>query len=573
MYINRSTKIMLSGATFLYVMAGVFSFLDNAVEAFPFRLSGISYLAHCVLCILALIYLKRDIPNLQARGYLMLTVAALLVWQIVAMVKNVLFPPDFAINRWLWYFYYVPMLLIPSTLLIAALNTGLHNSQRIDPAYYLALLVSGVLAIGVLTNDYHQLAFGFSDGPASFYKGQTYRPLFYVVMVWIFVVFGMTVYVLWRRIRVERNRKYVLVVLAIIMLAGLYLAWRVTNYAVIPWLNDIYDVPQIWEGIVLVALELCIRLGIIKANYNFLEFYTASTISSTLVDGDGTIRYQTSGIIPSTKEQRRQALDESVYLDRDHRLRGRYISGGYAFWTDDLSQLNQLNHELSETQERLKEENNLIKAENEILARRVKADERNKLYDLMARSVNSELDIMEDLIKNTSPDSPDFKEKLSEACIYKAYIKRYCNMMLMGQDSEELSSFELENSIRESMEYIKLRGIDCELARFGDGFYPAESLLLAYSIYERTIVKVDKPDKILVEIAANETGIRLSIRVDGKDSRLTEEDYQDIDQDLIKIGASRYLTSNENTTHLQVNFPRLGLGTAPEKTRMGGVAV
>ena len=570
MFINRSTKIMLSGAVFLYLMAGLFSYLDNHVESIPFRLSAISYLAHCVLCILGLIYLSRDIPNNQSRRYLMAAMIFLLAWQIVDMVKEVLFPEDFTVNRILWYLFYVPMLFIPATLFIASLHSRLHNSQRPKTYGNLVLLVSAILSLAVLTNDYHQKAFKFEEGPASFYRSVVYGPVFYASMIWIFALFVLAGYVLWKRIKVERTRKYIWVLVIIIGFAGLYLLWRVTNFAVFPELNDIYNVPQIWEGVVLLAMELSVRTGIIRANYNFLEFFTASTISSSLVDADGTVRYQTSGIIPTTRDQRLKALEEVVYLDRDHRLSGRYISGGYAFWTDDLSEFNELNEQLSETQERLKEENNLIKAENEILSRRAKADERNKLYNLMAKSVSSELDIIEDLITSTTPDSPDFREKLSEACIYKAYIKRYCNMMLLAQDSEELSSFELENSIRESLEYIKLKGIRCELVRFGDGFYPAPSLLLAYRIYERAIIKVGQPERIQVELAANETGLRLSIRMDGKDVSLTEEDFYDLDQELIQIGASRYLTMNQNSKLLQINIPRWSITT--EGARIGGAA-
>ena len=555
MYINRNTKIMLVACAFLFLMGGVFRLIDNSVNDFPIRLSAISYLAYCVLCIVCLVFISRDIPNKHSRFFIMLSLWFLFLWQIVGMFKEVLYPENYALNRWLWYSYYLFMCFIPTSLIIAAQNLGLHNSQRINPAWYLTMVVSGIISLGIMANDSHQLAFSFPEGLEEFHQYYEYGPLFFICMIWVFTCFGILCFTLWSRIKVERNRTYIWIVFVSIGLGGLYLLWRVTNYNGIRWLNSMYDVPQIWEAIVLLAIEFSVRLGIIRANFNFPEFYTASTISSSLVDADGTVRYQSLGIIPSTEDQRREALEHSVYLDRDHRLGGRYISGGYAFWTDDLSHFNELSQKLSESQDHLKEENNLIKAENEILSRRVQADERNKLYDLMAKSVSPELDVIEKLIKTTSPDSPDFRQKLSEACVYKAFIKRYCNMMLLAQDNEILSSFELENSIRESMQYIKIKGVDCDFMKFGEGFYPADASLMAYSMFERAVERAENLESLAVEVAANERGLRLNVHLEGANLILEEKEFADLDEKLSEVGGSKRLRIEEKGKTLRVDIP------------------
>lgn len=572
MYVNRNTKIMLAACVFLYLLAGVFRLVDNEFVLGPLRLASISYLAYCVLCMLCIIYLRRDIPNTQSRRYLVMTVVILFAWQIVGMLRDVLFPDELVINRWLWYSYYIAMLFIPTTLLIASLNSGLDNSQRINPIGYVTLGVSAVLSILVMLNDYHQWAFAFPQGIERYYEGHVYNVLFFICMSWIFIVFGMICFTLWNRIRVEKTRTYIWIVFVSIGLGGLYLLWRITNYKVIPWLNDMYDVPQIWEAIVLVAIELSVRLGVIRANYNFLEFFTASTISASLVNRDGTIRYQTSGIVPSTRDQRLESLEHNVYLDRDHRLSGRYIPGGYAFWTDDLSQFNELSQRLSESQDQLKEENNLIKAENEIIARRAQAGERNKLYDLMAKSVSPELDIIENLIKSTAPDSPDFRDKLSEACIYKAYIKRYCNMMLLAQDNTEISTFELESSIRESMQYISLQGTSCDLQKFGEGFFYAEALLLAYEIFERTIVNLKNLESLTVELSANERRFRMNIQAEGRNIYLDERGFVGYDDKLAAFGGRKKITSEQDLKTVRVDIPKAVPEGAPQAAGNNGAS-
>ena len=553
---------MVSGCVFLYVMAGVFRLIDLNIEDFPIQISAISYLAICVICLVCIHYLGRDIPNLHARKYLIISVVILFIWQLIGMVKDVMYPEYYTINRYLWYSYYIPMLLIPNAIFIATRSAGLHNNQKIKSSWYLTIIPTLILIIGVMTNDLHQKAFRFQDGPSSFYLGKSYGPIFFIAMTWIFIMFGMIIGTLWSRIEVEKTKSYIWVVLLIIAVAAVYLGWRITGYKVLPWINDMYDIPHIWAGTIIIAMELSVRLGIVRSNYNFMEFFRASTMSSSLFDADGTVRYQTSGIIPFTYEQGQEALKHKVYLDKNHRLSGRYISGGYALWTDDLSLFNELNEKLSDTQEHLKEENNLIKAENEIIARRAKADERNKLYDLMAQSVSPELDKIEDLIKNTTPDSPDFKDRLSAACVYKAFIKRYCNLTLLSQDQDELSSFELENSIKESMQYIQLRGISCDLVKFGEGTYPAEGLLVAYSMFERAIVVATNMESVVVEIASNERGFRLNLHIYGENMGITGADFDDFDEQLNKLGGKRRILEEEKSFYLRLDIPK---SKAPEE--------
>ena len=134
MYINRNTKIMLASCVFLFFIAGVFRLIDMSDNHLPIRLSAISYLAHGVLCMLCLIYLKRDIPNTMSRRFLMSAVAFLFAWQLFGMFKDVIYTDEYALNRWIWYSYYIPMLFIPVFLLLASQHSGLHNSQRINPA-------------------------------------------------------------------------------------------------------------------------------------------------------------------------------------------------------------------------------------------------------------------------------------------------------------------------------------------------------------------------------------------------------------------------------------------------------
>lgn len=492
MYINKSTKIMIASCAFLYFVGGVFHYIDLHAENLPIRLSAISYLAYLVICMLAFIYTRRNMPHRKPRRYLLIGIAILFGWMIIAMMRGLLVPVDSAISRGLLYMYYIPTLMLPNLLLLATLNYNKHEENKLSPWWQATCLVSFALIALVLTSDFHNLVFSYPEGPANYYKTKNFELFFYVILGWMFTLYIVCAIFMYFQARANVEKRAVRLAIASLGAAFLYFVWTITGNRVIPWLNDMYGLPEIVLALLVLSMAGCMSLGLIRANFNFLELFEASDLTAILVDSDGLVRYKTKDAISTTEEQREKAKDKNVYISKNMRLRGQKLNAGYIYYATDLSSINRLAEELNDAHDHLQEDNSLISAENEMLSRHTKADEQNRLYGMMAKSVQQELDAIEEIFNSTGPDNDDFKEKLSEACIYKVFVKRYCNIMLLKQDSVVLNSFELESSIKESVDYMRMNGVKCHYSVTGSGTFHADKLLAVYAAFEdsaETIVR------------------------------------------------------------------------------------
>ena len=517
MKLNKATKIMLASVVFIYLVSGAFNLLDEYVEGLSFRLSAISYLGHLTLCTLYVVYTRRNIIQPDVKYYITSSVVYLYGWLIIALMQEVIFPIAHPGNRVLWYMQYIPMLMIPNLLLFAALYLGKHESQRIAKGWWLTFVVTFLFVIGIMTNDLHGLAFSFPFGINHFYEGHGFRDLFYFAMMWMFALYLGCAVKLWQKAKVNRRTSNVLVAFISIGIGMLYYGWWISGRRAFPWIEKMYSIPEMIEAFVLLTTEICIRFGLFNANSNYREFFEASQLSVSLVDGDGVVRYQTAGQVPITKEDMKKSLTGDIYIDDDHRLHGQQVSGGHVFWVNDLSSINRVAKELRRVQAELEEDNNLIAAENEMIARRVKADEQNKLYTMLAQQMQPQLDRIEEIVKNIQPSDKDFGDKLALASVYKVYIKRACNLMLLRQNDSVLHGFELENSIRESLEYIQLNGVKTSYTSDAKGSFLADDLLRTYNYFQETVeANIESMKNLSVNLSVDSDRINLKMEIDGR---------------------------------------------------------
>lgn len=515
MYLNKHARIMLTSAIFLFILSGIFHYVDVHVPTLPIRLSAISYLGHFTLCTLYLIYNRRNIIQPEVKYYITFSVICLYGWFIIELLEEVIFPVNHPGNRVLWYMYYIPTLMIPNLLLMATLNFNLHATERIQPGWGITFAVTFVLIILVMTNDMHNLAFTFPDGTENFHISYRYNYVYFISMTWMFGLFFGCGLIMWQKARTRQNRHYIWIVYISLGISVMYFIWWLLGRPIFPNFDDAYGVAEIFEAHILLTTELCIRVGLISSNFNAIELFNASELSVSLVDADGHVRYKTANQVPITPEEMQESLTHDVYIDSNHRLHGQPVSGGNAFWVNDLSSVNQVADRLRSVQIKLEEDNNLIAAENDMIARRSKADEQNRLYTMLAQNIEPQLDSMARILHDLTPESPDLKEKLALASIYKVYIKRYSNLILLKQNSQFLNAFELENSIRESLDYIGLNGVACGYSSQAKGDFDADMLLKTYAYFQDIVeANIGTMKTLTVELITGPESINLKMHVD-----------------------------------------------------------
>lgn len=486
-YYDRATAVIFVLFLFFYVVAGIFRLLDLHYEL-PLRLNAISHLIYCVLCMLFMFFIRHDIPNRREKMWLMICVGLFLAWQIEHIFEDVLIIGSRPIYRAFWYLYYIPILFAPIALLFSSLYSGMHRSQKLKPAWYSTFVISGILFIGICTNDLHHLAFAFPQGAENSYLYYEYRVLYFVAMGWSILLAFLSVWVLFRMSarRLDRKNRYIAL---IAFGAGLlYFIWWVASSGYDSFAYEMYNTPETWGLIYILSIEIFVRFGILRSNFNFFDFFEASTIPIALLDDDERMRYKTAGYRwDLTGEQMHAALLSPIMIEDGFRLHGHLLSSGRAFWVGDVRELDKLRNELVEKQKELEEENNLIQAEQDVIRRMAAADEQSRMYDKIAIRVAPQSAKIEEILHSTTADSQDFPQKIAAACIYKVYIKRLSNLVLLQHEKNDLHIFELENSLREALSYLDLNGVKTELVSDASGTYDGTALIAAFSWYQDLI--------------------------------------------------------------------------------------
>ena len=230
------------------------------------------------------------------------------------------------------------------------------------------------------------------------------------------------------------------------------------------------------------------------------------------------MRYISENAVELTREQMTAARDRPLMITEDLRLKSYPVRGGRVYWTDDLAEVNRMNRELDEVRRQLSEYNVLLKAQTAMKKRRIRLAEQNRIYDCIAGAVAPQLEKLKVILDELSPEaeSGDVRRKYACACVLNAYIKRRSNLELIGQQSGRMNAFELESSIRESLEYLRLCGVLCGFERNAGGEFESEALIFAYELFESAAEAAMGSDcALFVNLSAGDG--RLSMRMTGEE--------------------------------------------------------
>ncbi|MBO5755255.1 MAG: hypothetical protein J6R89_04260, partial [Clostridia bacterium] len=259
-------------------------------------------------------------------------------------------------------------------------------------------------------------------------------------------------------------------------------------------------------------LETAIQTGLIPTNTNHKELFAATAVPVIIVDGDYQARYTSGGALPVSENDMRAAANAPVTLG-DTVLCSAPITAGSVVWQDDVSELNRQREDLDDVRQRLAEEGDLIEAENAIKERRAQADEKNRLYDKIAREVKPQLTVLTSLIEQAERGE-NVKENLSRVAVIGSYVKRRGNLLLLGSENQSVPLRELENALRESSENLRLLGVDIALTVKGDGDVSFAHVLDAYDLYERVVeATMDILTAMFIRLARRREGLALSLQL------------------------------------------------------------
>ncbi|MBR5420636.1 MAG: hypothetical protein IK115_05765 [Lachnospiraceae bacterium] len=477
-YSKSMERLRFADKRILLIIAVLFlvGIVSNLIPVRHFVPHHISAFCYVILIMIWAMTLRRRLLDAEVSRRILMICFFMLLLFFLRMCKFSFFTGIDVINEHLWYAYYIPMTAMPLFGFMASLRIEPVGDKKAVKALETGLMIAELLICTVImTNRFHSQLFAIKVLPDKEYT----RGWFYFLVIGWMAVLGLgSLFLMIRKCTLSSARKLWFIPLLFILLGFVLLAWYlkaggspVLNGCKLFHMQEAYCLPFI------TAFESLIFIGVIPANSGYEALFDLSGINAAIYDK----------LKKPVLHSRNWTADAG---DEDHRIRREAVSGGSVSWVEDLSSIHRLNRELEEVAEELEDENELIRQENEIRAERVSYETKNRLYNSIASAVRPQAIRVQELLSGEPEDEEGFRSRLIYAAVLSAYIKRMGNLMLLTEGENVLPCGELMLAFGESMEYIRLKGSECELRKKGDGMIPAGLGLLAYELFQAAIEDV-----------------------------------------------------------------------------------
>ena len=447
------------------------------------------------------------IVQTQVRRYLLAISVLMVLWILLRSIKFSIENTD--VERWLWYFYYFPMLFIPMLSVFVSRSLGKGEDFRLPRWTKLLYFPTLLLLLLVLTNDLHQQVFSFPSGVLSD-REYRYEVGYFFVMGWEALCAGFALLSMVRNCRIPRSRSVCWLPLVPLALS---LAYACAYVKEIHWVWVLAGDMTVSQCLIFASiLECCIQCGLIPSNLGYDELFEATSLPVQITDQAFCSQYVSvamQGTLPQS--ELRQMQQDTVHLGDDTLLKRHKLRRGWVFWKEDISALNQIQKELELTGDELRDTGDVLAAENAQHARWLKLTEENRLYDMMESQTAQQIAMLRDLLaelrKTEDPDRA--RHLLGQVIIIGTYIKRRSNLIFVGVQRGAISVQELRLCLNESSENISVYGADCKTIVKGDGQLTVEQATQVYDLFEAVVeTELESLRALLISI---EVGKRVEV--------------------------------------------------------------
>lgn len=545
--VSRKQKQLMIYALFLcvFLLAEVLQGIDDMLSNYA-RMT-ICLLSNTLLFSLIIVWaisIKHRIVQNSMRKNLFFIAGLLLFWLVIRFIKYKLTVTDTFMSHFLWYLYYVPQCLVPPTLFISALslNQKEHKYKHLGYLIYLPAIL--ILSL-ILTNEWHELAFSFSG---SGMLGYSYRHeiVYYLAIIWICVITLASIGVLIVKCSVSSCRKKVWVPLACLLIGGSF------AYVCFATNSNFFKQPETFSMVCIIVLESCIWIGIIPSNDNYESYFNLSKLSSFITDEKHNIVYQAENALLLDQTEMQKAILEPVFINPNLCVSCKKIRGGYTFWLEDLTEINNLHDQLQEINENLSEENDLIVAENELKEQIAIIDAKNRIYDKIAELIEPKINLVKSILNDIDINNSSFEHNMHLACVIVAFIKRKSNLTILMENNQQLDSNELVYSIKESLDYVSLCNIDVSFITSGNVLIPNQLILCLFDFYEAWLeASISTMTSCIIRLRVTNT--KLELRLIGDD--INEGIQLDSIKDKVyKNNGKIEINRQDNTTYTTITF-------------------
>ena len=471
------------------------------------------------------IYLEKHVVHKKMRRCLTAIGWLMVFWFFVRTVKfHILHDP--LGEHVCWYLYYIPMILIPVLGLAAAMFFGEKDEEKTVRRIKILLTVAVVLIVSVFTNDLHQMVFHFAKQPPFSDNDYSYGILFMVIQGWMLICLTGMEIILIRKSRIPGKKQFWLPIIPGILLLG----WNIGNIFRLPFIQTFAgDMTAVCCLLMAAIYQGCILCGLIQTNNRYFElFQTSGGLDAEITDYSFQ-RYYHSGDFPQlSPELRSMIVNRSFVQEQGIRINHIPIRGGHLFWSEDISVLLDQYQDIREQQEELTARNRLLKKTYQKEAERRKAEEQNRLLNMIQSQTAGQLELLSQLMDEL--EKTESRERynwiLGKIVVVGTYLKRRKNLVLTQytSDGNLLTMEDLRQSIAESCDSLKLCKIRAAYyVESGDVQLNADDILKCYDTFEWLVEQLsDVMHSIFYRVSQIDEDLRISVHI------VSEADLRDL---------------------------------------------
>ncbi|MDR1815109.1 MAG: hypothetical protein LBR00_00295 [Clostridiales Family XIII bacterium] len=325
------------------------------------------------------------IADKQLRGDMLWACALVIVLLLLRIADRM--TPDAGLQRYLGYFYYIPLIFVPTIAGRMGLRISDADRTWAGRVYGAVSIAVGLALFAlVITNDLHGLAFDYYEGfadPDVYRYGIVYQ-IHTVRAFWLLLLFvGLAVRKFWPHHR--RSTVPVLATLAAIILyfTGFSLkvpAFRNTDFSLIFGIST------------LILLEVMLRSGFLQNNVRYMDLFRYAKVDVHLFSSGLRPAFSTDAatpLSPALLARVEEAVSAGAPLPapiagddaRDVRHTLYRVQGGYALSTVSLARVAALREKLDERRKRLSDRNEYLSHTGDILRRQAQLAASREVYE------------------------------------------------------------------------------------------------------------------------------------------------------------------------------------------------
>ena len=387
----------------------------------------------------------------KTRRYILFIGILIVFWMLIRIIKGVTL--DINIERICWYLYYLPLIFIPTLFYVCSksLLSKMNKKKKI-----FIYLISSILLILVLTNDFHELVFKFNNG-IYFHNDYNHYIGYYLIFIWIFYLFGGGMIKLAiNRLKIKKDLK-VFLPLVVLLLGLIYTYLYILD---VPYIRET-NMSIVNSVLICLGIELAFYLDLIPNNKKYIQKFFNSNLDMAIISLDGKTKYTTCSfkVIPnfilddikSNKVKQTYQKKHIVYDIKKNK-------DSYVILRKDLTNIFKLKEEMVKQQKELLKQQESMKLEEktkrELYEIKIRKDTINRVEKkLEEKRLEAKKILMKDDIKRED------LEKVKRIIIYS----KKKSMLIISEMNNEIYNEEsikiLLNELIVGMSSLNIEGL------------------------------------------------------------------------------------------------------------------